>query len=160
MMGSVLCDAGFPLPKGYFSDKENLFNQYFVKVGWGWTFMLTSAYIYLTSSVYCAGDRQRVFGHLLRMLVATAIWFTCTNLFVYVESKTGVCSAAKVTSRTSCLRKGHQWIGFDISGHTFLLIFCNLLISEELRTLQNWERIGWYLLARPVRVCLCVLSVV
>ncbi|XP_022660292.1 FIT family protein CG10671-like isoform X2 [Varroa jacobsoni] len=86
--------------------------------------------------------KRRIMRHLLRMVVGTAVWFLFTNFFVYVESKTGSCSGGKITSRTTCLNKGHKWIGFDISGHCFLLIFCHLLISEELRTLFNWERIA------------------
>lgn len=142
MFGSVLCDIGFPIPRSYFSNKDNALNQYFVKLGWGWTLLVTSAYIYLSSSVYCAGNRRRIVYHMMRMLVATAIWFFCTNFFVYVESTTGVCTAGKIVSRTVCIKKGHQWVGFDISGHVFILMFCNLLMSEEGRSLQNWERIG------------------
>ncbi|OQR67133.1 FIT family protein CG10671 isoform 1 [Tropilaelaps mercedesae] len=141
-IGSTISDIGFPVPKTYFSNKSNVFNVYFVKFGWGWTMALTSLYIYLTSSVYCAGDKHRITQHLLRMLTGTAIWSLVTNFFVYVESKTGACSASKIVLRSACLDRGHRWIGFDISGHCFLLIFCHLLISEELRTLFNWERIA------------------
>ncbi|XP_003746101.1 fat storage-inducing transmembrane protein [Galendromus occidentalis] len=141
-VGSALGDAGFPYPKTYFSNSRNVLNQYFVKLGWGWTLSLTSAYIYLTASVYCAGDRTRVVNHLLRMIVATAIWFTCTNLFVYVENQTASCSSPKFKTRQNCIMKGHRWLGFDISGHCFILIFSHLVISEELRSLVNWERIA------------------
>lgn len=141
-IGSTINDIGFPIPRTYFSNKHNALNVYFGKLAWGWTMILTSLYIYFTTNVYCAGDQRRIMRHLLRMVVGTAVWFLFTNFFVYVESKTGSCSGGKITSRTTCLNKGHKWIGFDISGHCFLLIFCHLLISEELRTLFNWERIA------------------
>jgi len=141
-VGSAMADAGFPFPKTYFSNSQNVLNQYFVKIGWGWTLSLTSAYVYLTASVYCAGDRKLIVNHMLRMLVATAIWFTCTNLFVYIESQTGTCSSSKFRTRQNCLLKGHRWMGFDISGHCFILIFSHLVIAEELRSLRNWERIA------------------
>ena len=32
--------------------------------------------------------------------------------------------------KESCLGNGHNWKGFDISGHVFILIFCNLVIIE------------------------------
>ena len=32
--------------------------------------------------------------------------------------------------KETCLGHGHNWKGFDISGHTFILIFCNLVIIE------------------------------
>lgn len=44
---SVVTDY-FPFPKSYFSDKRNLINQYFVKLGWGWTCGLLGLFIYLT----------------------------------------------------------------------------------------------------------------
>lgn len=141
-LGSAMMDGGFPFPKSYFSNSRNVMNQYFVKIGWGWTLSLTSAYIYLTASVYCAGNRRLVVNHMLRMLVATAVWFTFVNLFVYIESSTGSCSMSKIKSRPTCLSKGFRWIGFDISGHCFILIFSHLCIAEELRSLLNWERIA------------------
>ena len=33
------------------------------------------------------------------------------------------------------------WRGFDISGHCFLLIFCNLVIHEEGKAFLGWEKI-------------------
>jgi|SRR6218665_2498337 len=44
---SVVTDH-FPFPKSYFSDKHNLFNQYFVKMGWGWTCSILGLFIYFT----------------------------------------------------------------------------------------------------------------
>ena len=32
--------------------------------------------------------------------------------------------------KETCLGHGHNWKGFDISGHAFILIFCNLVIIE------------------------------
>lgn len=141
-VGSTISDIGFPIPRTYLANKNNIFNLYFVKLGWGWTFTLTSLYIYLSTSVYCAGDKRRTMHHLLRMVVGTAVWFLVTNFFVFIEARTGSCSSSKITSRVNCLNRGHRWIGFDISGHCFLLIYCHLLIAEELRTLFNWERIA------------------
>jgi len=44
---SMLTDH-FPFPKSYFSDKRNFLNQYFVKLGWGWTCSVVGLFIYFT----------------------------------------------------------------------------------------------------------------
>ena len=44
---SVVTDH-FPAPRCYFSDKRNILNQYFVKLGWGWTCSLIALLIYFT----------------------------------------------------------------------------------------------------------------
>ena len=36
----------FPLPSCYFSKSSNILNQYFVKIGWAWTSLLVSVYIF------------------------------------------------------------------------------------------------------------------
>ena len=44
VIGSFFHDY-LPLPASYFSKKGNIFNVYFVKKGWGWTFFLLFGYI-------------------------------------------------------------------------------------------------------------------
>lgn len=142
-LGSLLCDF-FPLPRNYFSQKGNVFNVYFVKLGWGWTLVFVGTFILLSSYVYCCGERSSVRRHLFRLVIATVLWYVTTSVFNYVESATGTCTVnpAKFTDRVTCVRNGHRWYGFDISGHAFLLIFCSLIIMEESRSIKGWERIG------------------
>merc|ERR1711926_33870 len=66
-IGSILGDV-IPFPGTYFSRKDNLFNVYFVKLGWGWSMSLVGGFVYLTSSVYCIGDTIKIRKHLLRLL--------------------------------------------------------------------------------------------
>jgi len=45
--------------------------------------------------------------------------------------------------KDKCLSGGHKWLpGFDISGHTFLLIFSNLILIEESAVMIGWEPFG------------------
>lgn len=141
LFGSVMCDF-FPLPRTYLSRKDNVFNVYFVKFAWGWTLLTVGSFVAVSSWVYCCGDRALVKRHLSRLAVGTAAWFFTTNFFLVFESYTGYCSSDKHSARSSCLGNGHRWLGFDISGHAFLLIYCNLLIMEEAKSLCGWERIA------------------
>nr|CAG4649424.1 EOG090X07YX [Scapholeberis mucronata]SVE93681.1 EOG090X07YX [Scapholeberis mucronata] len=139
--GSILGDV-LPIPPSYFSRKDNLFNIYFVKLSWGWTMMSVGAFVYMTSSVYSCGDRSRIQRHMLRLLIATSMWFIWTKLFVTIEESYGYCSKAITRSgRKQCLSKGHTWSSFSISGHAFILIYCTLIIMEEAKALVCWEAI-------------------
>lgn len=48
-------------------------------------------------------------------------------------------------SKSSCLKAGHLWQGFDISGHAFILIHSSLVLIEEARPIIKWETIKEHL---------------
>jgi len=82
-------------------------------------------------------------------LVGTAIWYYCTTWFVDLERWTGSCLGFKTASRSVCAANAGKWVpGFDISGHCFLLIYCCLLICEEVRAFHDWDKLR-SLLERP-----------
>lgn len=84
--GSILGDV-LPIPGSYFSRKDNIFNVYFVKLSWGWTMLAVGSFVYLTSSVYSCGDSSKVRRHLMRLIIATGVWYFWTNFFVFVEER-------------------------------------------------------------------------
>ncbi|KAI0227095.1 Fat storage-inducing transmembrane protein [Lamellibrachia satsuma] len=141
-IGSLFTDI-FPFPKTVFADKRNFVNQYFVKLGWGWTLFVLLIFVALTSITYCCGNKQRVKRHLCRLAVATLGWYCFTSLFEIVENATGICEpmSPNSTNKRSCNKAGGKWTGFDISGHVFLLIHCLLTISEEAKCFISWDRI-------------------
>ncbi|KAL3319089.1 fat storage-inducing transmembrane protein 2 [Cichlidogyrus casuarinus] len=46
------------------------------------------------------------------------------------------------TNKRLCHNHGGNWMGFDISGHCFLMILCNLWIMEELRVMNYWNKLA------------------
>lgn len=140
---SFLTDL-FPFPRTFFSDRHNLLNQFFIRFGWGWTLLLMCTFIIMTSFTYCAGNRSQVRRHLIRPALATVWWLIATNLFNYIDSYSGHCSAQNETlvDKKSCRAEGYNWVSFDVSGHAFLLIHCLLCIVEEVRCILGWERIA------------------
>lgn len=130
------------IPKMYFSTTANIFNQYFVKLGWFWTLFISIPFVYMTSFTYCCGKKPMIYGHLTRLAIATFFWFFWVNFFVYVESLYGYCADRKdLRTRYECMSKGLRWKGFDLSGHAFILIYSNLLLIEEARPILGWEEI-------------------
>jgi len=139
-VGSLLADV-LPFPKTYFSRSDNVLNQYFVKLGWGWTLFVTSPFLLMTSYTYCCGRREKVLQHFARLGIATFSWYFWTKLFWYIETVYGYCSLKKYQTKEVCIGGGFFWYGFDVSGHTFLLIYSSLVIIEEARAINGWEGI-------------------
>jgi len=139
-----VCKDLLPPIRTYMANKHNIFNVVFVKWGWLWTLSLVVPFVVLTSYTYSCGTMDLVRKHVARVVVvATAVWFFCVRAFNYVEHVTGSCYEGEfIKDKLSCRNSGFVWLGFDISGHCFLLVFANLVISEEVKAFKNWERIG------------------
>ncbi|XP_047993163.1 acyl-coenzyme A diphosphatase FITM2 [Leguminivora glycinivorella] len=142
---SLMADS-LTFPKTYFSRSDNIFNQYFVKIGWFWTLFMTVPYVLLTSYTTCCGNRKLIAtAHLSRLAIATFFWYTWTMIFNVIETKYGRCNMKNVDNKVMCLKNGGFWNGFDISGHCFILIYSSLVMIEEARAINGWERIKDYI---------------
>lgn len=104
----ILVCSLIDLPEDYKIDKRNVLNQWFVKNGWGWTSLAITPLIFKNIE---AGDKEAVSRTIFRLIISTFLWYVSVNLFQYIDTTTG----------------------FDISGHTFLLMFSNLMITSELK---------------------------
>ncbi|XP_056130747.1 acyl-coenzyme A diphosphatase FITM2 isoform X2 [Lampris incognitus] len=112
---------------------------YFVKVSWGWTLLLLTPFLLLSNSSINR-NVSFLFRRLLSLVVATAIWYVCTETFFYIEDITGSCFDSdsmdviheEFTSKASCRKAGFYWQGYDISGHSFILAYSSLFIVEEM----------------------------
>lgn len=135
-----------PYPKTYFARSDNLFNAYFVKLGWAWTLLFSTPFLCMTSYTLCCGDHIKfIKNHLPRICIATFFWFAWTKSFNIIESTFGRCSVRGFDSKSSCLKSGYLWHGFDISGHAFILIYSSLVLIEEARPIMNWDNIREHL---------------
>ncbi|XP_040104931.1 acyl-coenzyme A diphosphatase FITM2 [Oryx dammah] len=144
MLAGSLVKELSPLPESYLSNKRNVLNVYFVKVAWAWTFCLLLPFIALTN-YHLTGKAGLVLRRLSTLLVGTAIWYVCTAIFSNIEHYTGSCYQSPALegerkehqSKQQCHGEGGFWHGFDISGHSFLLTFCALMIVEEMAVLHE-----------------------
>jgi len=146
MMLSVVGDyKSGAASRSFLANKDNLLNQWGVKLGWGWTLLLVGSFAYLTSVTTSCGRAGVVRNQAVRLGLATAAWLGITSFFAAVEAKSGMCDITKFHRKESCIAHGHNWKGFDISGHCFLLIFSNLVVQEEGKAYLGWERIKDFL---------------
>ncbi|KAJ8965657.1 hypothetical protein NQ314_003974 [Rhamnusium bicolor] len=142
---SLIADV-VTIPKIYLSRSDNVFNKIFVKFAWGWNLILLVPFVIFTSLVYCCGQKQRILKHhVLRIGIATFFWWFWTSVFNYIEASYGKCGNVNYYTKGTCLQAGHLWNGFDLSGHSFILIYGNLFIIEEARCIINWDSIREYI---------------
>lgn len=134
------------VPKMYLSRSDNIFNKYFVKFAWGWNLLLLIPFVVFTTYIYCCGQKRRIIkDHILRICIATFFWWFWTTLFNVIEASFGRCGHKSFSTKGTCLQAGHVWNGFDVSGHTFILIYGSLFLIEETRCIENWDSIKEHL---------------
>ena len=144
---STFCDFS-KSSNSYFAQQNNVFNVYFVKFSWGWTLISLGGYLFVVSLKRMQDDSdqrkqiKRSLKILARLAIGTAVWYYGTHAFLFVEEQTGVCGVPKYLDKNSCKRNGFFWNGFDISGHCFLLVWCNLVITEEIQALYSKNNVG------------------
>lgn len=142
----------------YFAKKSNVFNVYFVKIGWFWT-TLAFFVLILTHSSHGPPLRpqltKRRLQAIARYAVITTIWVFVTQWFfgpgivdrsfrwtggkcervlaTDLAEKMEQGDAKEVFSHAACKAIGGQWRGgHDISGHVFLLILGSAMLWLEL----------------------------
>ena len=81
--GSIIFDF-LPAPKSYLSQKDNIFNLYFVKIGWAWLICIVGSFVYLTSTTYGCGKRAMVQQHMGRLFVGRygMLWLLLERMLV------------------------------------------------------------------------------
>lgn len=133
--------------ENYFADKGNLFNQYFVKLGWAWTFWPLLVYIPYTSyKVFRDQSGPVIIDGMIRWAIGSAYWYMMTqwcfgpSVFdrIYHHWPWASCSEESLRNHHLCHSYGHQWDSFDVSGHCFLLLHSSLVLWEEIRA-SRWS---------------------
>ncbi|RDW93495.1 putative inositol phospholipid biosynthesis protein Scs3 [Aspergillus mulundensis] len=146
-------------PLNYFARKDNIFNIFFVKIGWIW---FTLAFGALLLSYTPSPDRaRRQVQALSRYALATLAWYLVTQWFFgpaiidrsfvitggkcgdavaelrAAEVEKGVVGArvddfGTYLTATACKAAGGQWSGgHDVSGHVFMLVLVTAVLGFE-----------------------------
>jgi len=145
----------------YFARKSNIFNVYFVKIGWFW---MTAAFFLFVFGHSSLGPRARLVltprrvKATLRYLIVTFVWMAFTQWFfgpaiidrgfrltggqcevVQSDSPSARAKAAKMSdarealTHAACKATGGTWRGgHDISGHVFILILGSAMLWLEI----------------------------
>lgn len=161
-MPSLAADVNLPenTPDAinYFARKDNVFNAYFVKIGWFWT---TLAFLSLLPQLQSSTQRstRRLSQALARYALATLFWYLTTQWFFgpgiidrgFVVTG-GRCERAswphlhhrhgdvegegsgleELFTGAACKAAGGHWRGgHDVSGHVFMLVLATALLVFE-----------------------------
>ncbi|KKA27543.1 hypothetical protein TD95_005120 [Thielaviopsis punctulata] len=148
-------------PPSYFAHKKNIFNRFFVKIGWAWVTAAAGAFAALHPALGsgAAGVRRRLRVG-LRYAAVSLAWMGTTQWFfgpplidrsfrwsggmchpetafspagVLIAHASGVVpKELAVDTATACRRLGGRWYGgHDISGHVFLLVLGAGMLLQE-----------------------------
>ncbi|KAL7943532.1 alpha-galactosidase [Trichoderma barbatum] len=149
---------------GYFARKNNVFNVFYVKRGWGW---ITFAFVFSllmqpTGKTPPAVVLMRKIRAGLRWVAVTGWWFFVTQWFfgppiidrsfrwtggkcelAHREITIGGGSVKEMLTAVACKAAGGKWKGgHDISGHVFLLVLGTAFLMQEV----GWPALrfsGW-----------------
>ncbi|XP_076034649.1 acyl-coenzyme A diphosphatase Fitm isoform X2 [Oratosquilla oratoria] len=137
-----------PIPHlDFLTTKNSILNQVFVKQGWGWTISLV-LFFNLSCVLLQPNIKKTLFNLMIRVVVLTAFWFLwCMVFFPLLERRTGKCVYRGIIvqmAKRACLKEeDHVYHAFDISGHSFILIYCTLIIHDEIRKISYiWKVAG------------------
>lgn len=149
------------LAPSYFAKKSNVFNLYFVKIGWVW---ITAAFLLLVFTHTSLGPSlrpdltKRRIQALARYASITTVWIFVTQWFfgppiidrsfrwtggqceiIYSDDLASqmkaeaMSKAQRAITHSACKMVGGSWKGgHDISGHVFLLILGSAMLWLEL----------------------------
>lgn len=156
---TIAADINVPSADGavnYFARKNNIFNLYFVKIGWVWitcaffALLLTQPYFTKASASGLRGKRTA--QALIRYSIVTLAWFLTTQWFFgpaiidrsfvltggKCEALTGGVAADSweeiklVFTAAACKAAGGAWRGgHDVSGHVFMLVLGSAFLGFE-----------------------------
>ncbi|KAL2871149.1 putative inositol phospholipid biosynthesis protein Scs3 [Aspergillus lucknowensis] len=148
-------------PPNYFARKDNIFNIYFVKIGWVWMTLAFFALLLAYPGSPTRGRRQAQAA--LRYLLATAAWYGTTQWFFgpAIIDRSFVITGGKCEAvlkelhgsvdgdgvlgavgeetlgvyltAAACKAAGGAWRGgHDVSGHVFMLVLVTAALGFEL----------------------------
>lgn len=123
----------------YFARKRNLFNIFFVKLGWFWTTLAFVVFLFSYGGPVSVLTPRRVQG-LLRYALVTLWWVAVTRWFFGppLIDRTftltgGTCQDNEtIATGAACKAVGGRWSGgHDLSGHVFMLVLSSAFLWME-----------------------------
>ncbi|KAG2217528.1 hypothetical protein INT45_009953 [Circinella minor] len=154
------------IPPSYFSNSHNIFNVYFVKLGWLWTTLAFSSLLIFqpttTTTTRTTNNNNKLLQSLGRYICMTLYWIVMTQwllgpsfvdrMFVatggscHFENTSSPLIAAAINKnmilqQATCRSSGGRWHGgHDVSGHCVLLIHASLFLLEELMHIKQGNK--------------------
>ena len=129
------------VPDSIFAYNFNPANQYLAKLSWLWTLIFILAALTITAPLYSGLKWKMTIRHFSRLVIGHLVWYCGTYMLNLMDNALGKCTVDTFNTYRTCTKAGHTWNGFNISGHTFLLTYCILIITEEASNvkLEVWD---------------------
>lgn len=149
-----------PNPVNYFARKNNIFNLYFVKIGWLWTTLAFLALLlahpaYTSPRLDSSLRFRRAAQTSLRYLLVTVAWILTTQWFLGppiidrsfiatggrcenpppsgVPGQPILSELEAMLTSAACKAAGGSWKGgHDVSGHVFMLVLASASLGLEM----------------------------
>lgn len=151
---SIAADVNLPQhPVNYFARKDNVFNVYFVKIGWLWITAAFASLLFSQPSYTTSSSQQprRIGQALARYSLATLVWYLTTQWSfgpaiidrsfvmsggkceqIIPQAEEGSASLHTLLTATACKSAGGAWKGgHDLSGHVFMLVLATAMLAFE-----------------------------
>lgn len=152
---TIAADLNLPQPPvNYFARKDNIFNVYFVKVGWVWTTLAFTLLLFTLPSYATPSSQQprRIGQAMARYTLATLVWYLTTQWFFgpAIIDRSFVFTGGKcervvpqaegedspsfhtLFTAAACKSAGGSWRGgHDVSGHVFMLVLATAMLVFE-----------------------------
>ncbi|KAJ8374889.1 hypothetical protein SKAU_G00054690 [Synaphobranchus kaupii] len=152
-----------------FANKSHYLYRKFLRSGWGWTCIFAGSFVFL---LYFSVQRSLALSlrHLSRLVTAGLLWVGFRRALSLLENATGSCYEPlraslsgqlpqglggvgvgvgqpllllhEGESKTSCLKSGMLWRGYEVSEDAFLLCLCCLLLAEETAVFGPYLALG------------------
>jgi len=154
-IGSVI-SGSWDIPCfAFFCDKWNPINQYIVKLCWGWSMSVISGY-FLFRVLGEKEERSMVWKVMLRLVLGSFIWYSGTGIIDTIQNTYGSCVFSYIdqdfalqSNKTNCRELGGTWVPvIEISGHIFMMVFCDMFITwqlfpnKEKKTEEKYDKLG------------------
>lgn len=135
--------------------KYSVLNQMFVKKGWGFTLAVFLPYRFVSLLL-----RPKLWDGLKQLIVRSAVttfffFIWCQVLFPAIDDFSATCITANETlalTKAECRStEGGEFDSFDISGHSYLLTYCVLIMMEESKDILYFLWLGGRLFGESAR---------
>ncbi|XP_069944413.1 acyl-coenzyme A diphosphatase FITM2 isoform X2 [Cherax quadricarinatus] len=133
--------------------KHSVLNEVFVKKGWGITLSVFVTYQLLSLSLHIKW-KANLKQLCVRALITTFFFFIwCVVIFQEIEKYMETCTLNDmrvVLTKRECLKlDGHVYDSYDISGHSYLMTYCVLIMMEESKEILYFLCLGRVLNGAP-----------
>ncbi len=133
------------IPITFLSDKDYFINMYFTRIIYVYVFVLLIPFMFCVHFTIDCADLQKLSLPAIRITVFIILETVVSDYIINGLSEiVGTCETHPEydDEKISCVSNSFNWIALDISGHVYHAFYSMLIVIEECRYYEKWERLG------------------